>query len=155
MNGKIKCDASTQWHTIHLTSGWQLLINWLTGANQATDRRWPSGWQVLVNWLTGANQAADRRTSSCWQVLIKWLTGTCQTADKHWSGGCVGTAWGFSRHRSTGWKMLFARLSRCFSIGWLESGQVLIKRLTGADQAADRPWSRGWQVLIKLLTGAD
>ena len=44
-----------------LTSGGQLLINWLTGANQATDMRWSSGPQVLVNWLTGANQAADRR----------------------------------------------------------------------------------------------
>ena len=28
---------------------------------------------MLVNWLTGANQAADRRTSSCCQVLIKWV----------------------------------------------------------------------------------
>ena len=40
--------------------------------------------------------------------------------------------YGLSRQRSTGWKMLFAQLSQCFSIGWVESGQALIKLLTGA-----------------------
>ena len=51
---------------------------------------------MLINWLTGANQAADRHSSSSWQVLIKWLigpdqtlTGSCQAAERHLSRGCV------------------------------------------------------------------
>ena len=52
---------------------------------------------MLINWLTGANQAADRHSSSSWQVLIKWLiglikllTGACQAAERHLTRGCVG-----------------------------------------------------------------
>ena len=45
---------------------------------------------MLVNWLTGANQAADRHSSSSWQVLNKWLIGPDQTSDRCLSSGCVG-----------------------------------------------------------------
>ena len=34
----------------------------------------------MINWLTGANQAADRRWSTCWQVLIKQLIGADKAA---------------------------------------------------------------------------
>ena len=46
-------------------------------------RWWLSGWQVLINWLRGADQLADRYLSSGWHALNGWLS-------RRWLWGSVG-----------------------------------------------------------------
>ena len=62
---------------------------WRTVNYQAAYRGCASAWQLLIKWLTGANEVADRCWSTGWQVLIKLLTDASQVADRHWSGACM------------------------------------------------------------------
>ena len=71
-------------------SAWQLLIKWLTGANEVADRCWSTGSQVLIKLLRDASQVAGRRLSrGCvcvyqWAewALVKGLTGTDLVVDQ-------------------------------------------------------------------------
>ena len=93
--------------------------------------------------------------SSGWQALIRRLC-------RHWLQGSVGTDQLAERCYSRGWVGDFQSAERKVVKRWWSCWQAFNKRLTIADQladrgnqATDRRWSSGWQVLIKWLTGAD
>ena len=111
----------------------------MTGADQLADWYWSSGWQVMIKCLTGADQEADSRWSNGCKAQIAWRSRRC-------SWGSVGT--------DQEAEAMIAQLSKWSSRGWLcadqeadtrlsSCWQVLIKRLTGICQAADKHWSGG------------